>query len=297
MDLTSGRRLSLPFVLRGQRRFAVPLNLSVRQTTLVDVLAGNARELAAQPLPAGLDGHLLCGVVDQGWRTHSVLDDRVMYVVKRDAWHYLAWPGSYEAYLEGRFSAKTRESFARDEARFAEAFGENGGRLGIQDFRTPAEVEAFVRHAAIVSPGYAPGSELRDAAAEGRLHGLVLFAKGAPVAFVCLRAVGDTLQYTGGGERDDFRQWSAGTILHLAALRLLFADGCFRLLDFRPGESEVKRQFANGSLRAATVLQLKRTLFHRLLLGAHALLQRRDEDNTATEAVSEEIQTLLGERA
>ena len=97
---------------------------------------------------------------------------------------------------------------------------------------------------------------------------LVLFAKGAPVAFTCACArVGDTLQYLGGGERDDFRQWSAGTILHLAALRLLFADGCFRLLDFRPGESEVKRQFANGSLRAATVLQLKRTLFHRLLLG------------------------------
>ena len=69
------------------------------------------------------------------------------------------------------------------------------------------------------------------------------------------------------------------------------------MLDFRPGQSEVKRQFANGSLRAATVLQLKRNLFYRLLLGVHALLLRRDEDNTATEAVSEEIQTLLGERA
>lgn len=297
MDHTPGRRLSLPFVFRGQRRFAVPLNLAVRQTTLADVLAGNARELASQAFPAGLDGHLLCGIVDQGWRTHSVLDDRVMYVVKREVWHYLAWPGGYEAYLEGRFSAKTRESFARDEARFVEAFGGDAGQLDIQSFRSSAEVEAFVRHAAIVSPGYAPGSALRDAAAAGSLHGLVLFAKGAPAAFVCLQAVGDALQYMDGGERDDFRQWSAGTILHLAALRQLFTDGRYRCLDFRPGESEVKRQFANGSLRSATVLQLKRNLFHRLLLGAHALLQRRDEDNTATQAVSEEIQTLLGERA
>lgn len=297
MNDSPGRRLSLPFVIGGRRRFAVPLNLAVRQATLADVLAGNARELTNQALPAGLDGHLLCGVVDQGWRTHSVLGDRVMYVVKRDVWHYLAWPGGYEAYLEGRFSAKTRESFARDEARFVEAFGGDEARLDIQAFRTPAEVEAFVRHAAVVSPGYAPGSVLRDAAVEGRLHSMVLFANNAPVAFVCLEAVGDVLQYMAGAERADFRLWSAGSVLHLAALRQLFADGRFRILDFRPGESEVKRQFANGSLRAATVLQLKRNLFHKLLIGGHALLQRRDEDNTATEAVSEEIQTLLGERA
>lgn len=297
MNDSPGRCLSLPFVIGGRRRFAVPLNLAVRQATLADVLAGNARELTTRALPVGLDGHLLCGVVDQGWRTHSMLDDRVMYVVKRDVWHYLAWPGGYEAYLEGRFSAKTRDSFARDEARFVEAFGGDEARLDIQAFSTPAEVEALVRHAAIVSPGHAPGGALRDAAADGRLHGLVLFANGAPAAFVCLAAVGDVLQYITGGERADFRSWSAGSILHLAALRQLFADGRFRMLDFRPGEGEVKRQFANGSLRAATVLQLKRNLFHRLLLGAHALLQRRDEDKTATEAVSEEIQTLLGERA
>lgn len=297
MSHTPGRRLSLPFVFRGQRRFSVPLDLAVCQTTLTDVLAGNARELAVRPLPAGLDGHLLCGVIDQGWRTHSVLDDRVMYVVKRDVWHYLAWPGAYEAYLEGRFSAKTRESFARDEARFVEAFGVDGARLDIQAYCAPGEIETFARYAAIVSPGYAPGSAVRDAAVEGRLHGLVLFAAGAPVAFVCLEAVGETLQYMAGGERDDFRQWSAGTIVHLAALRQLFADGRFRFLDFRPGESEVKRQFANGSLRSAAVLQLKRNPFYRLLLGLHALLQRQSDDNTATQAVSEEIQTLLGERA
>lgn len=298
MNEAQTRRLTLPIVLRGKRLFAVSLNLAVHQTGLADVLAGRARDLVAQPLPAGLDGQLLCGVVDQGWRTYSVLDDRLAYVVRRDVWHYLAWPGSYESFLEGRYSAKTRESFARDEQRFAESFGVDGA-LDVRVYRSPVEIDTFLQLVQPIRSIQVPVAMLRSAAEAGRLHGLVLFARGAPAAFVCLQAQGDTLQYVGAGEHADFRQWSAGTLIHLAAFRRLFADERFRFVDFRPGENEVKRQFSNGSLRSAVVLQLQRTLYNRLVLSTSALQVKSDNGETAVSsaAVNDEIQTLLGELA
>lgn len=289
------RRLLLPFVFRGTRLFAVNLRLKILSPSLADVLEGEALDLQNRALQQGLDGALL-RVVDQGWRTYRKLDDRLAYVVRREAWHYLAWPGSFERYLEGRFSRKTAESFVRDEARFVATFGLEG-KLDLREFSSPEGVDEFIGHARSVLTDRASVTLPIKRLQSVPWFGFVLFADDEPVSTMCVEAEGDMLKYVFAGERHDFHHWSAGSILHLAALRQLFADGRFRMLDFRPGEGEVKRQFANGSLRAATVLQLKRNLFHRLLLGAHALLQRRDEDKTATEAVSEEIQTLLGERA
>ena len=119
------RIFPLPFIVRGKHLFSVPLRLAVSEASLPDVLGGRAaRELAEQSLPSGVDGMLLRCVADPGWRTHTVHDNRIAYVLTRDVWHYLAWAGCYERFLEGRFSAKTRESFERDEARFIDQCGE-----------------------------------------------------------------------------------------------------------------------------------------------------------------------------
>ncbi len=265
--------VSLPFVWRGRRLFAVPLRLAVCEAQLPAVLDGAARQLSEQAMPAGIDGLLLRDVVDEGWRTHAVHDDRIAYVLSRDVWLYLTCAGSYERFLEGRFSVKTRESFARDEARFVDEFGVGGG-LDLRAYRGPAQLAEFRRQvAALGAAGNGPESVPGDAADAARAF--VLFARGEAVAWVCLLAVGEVLHYAGSGEREDFRQWSAGSIVQRHAFGCLFADPAFRYVDFRPGESELKRQFANGAVRSAVVLHLRRSLRNRVLLAAHAFLQRR----------------------
>lgn len=297
MTPPTGRRFQLPFIFRGKRLFSASLRLAVHEAALADVLGGQARELTTQALPVGLDGQLLSGVVDQGWRTCTVLDDRIAYVLSRDVWHYLAWTGCYDRFLEGRFTAKSRESFARDEARFIETFGVAEGRgLDLRVYRSPAEMAEFLRHAALVG-GSVDGASLARAAAQGTAHGFVLFAKGVPAAYLCLEANGEALQYACAGERPDYRQWSAGSIVHLQAFQRLFADVRYRFVDFRPGDNEVKRQFANGSLRSAVVLQVPRTLRNRVLLGLHAMLQRASGNERCAAEVSDEVRTLLASRA
>ena len=133
--------------------------------------------------------------------------------------------------------------------------------------------------------------------AQGLPHGFVLFAKGVPAAYLCLEANGEALQYACAGERPDYRQWSAGSIVHLQAFQRLFADVRYRFVDFRPGDNEVKRQFANGSLRSAVVLQVPRTLRNRVLLGLHAMLQRASGNERCAAEVSDEVRTLLASRA
>jgi len=278
------RIFPLPFIVRGKHLFSVPLRLAVSEASLPDVLGGRAaRELAEQSLPSGVDGMLLRCVADPGWRTHTVHDNRIAYVLTRDVWHYLAWAGCYDRFLEGRFSAKTRESFERDEARFIDQFGRDGagaGRLDLREYSRPGEIAEFRRHAAAIGAtggvSGIPGADIEPgpAAERGELKGFVLFADSMPVACVCLLASGETLQYVCSGERDDFRQWSAGTITHLQAFQRLFADPRYRYVDFRPGESELKRQFANGALRSAVVLNLRPTLRNRLLLAAYGLSSR-----------------------
>ena len=120
---------------------------------------------------------------------------------------------------------------------------------------------------------WSPGVVATTVSAVWRARRLqVVLPDGEPVAALALEAQGEVLHYLCSVEHDDFRQWSAGTVLHLQAIRRVFAEPGLRYLDFRPGECEVKRQFANGALRGATVLCLRRTLRHRLLLKLYGWL-------------------------
>ncbi len=248
--------------------FSVARRVAVRELSLSDVLAGRGSAEPAAGELAGRDGVLVRCMPDRGARTLTLAADRLQYVVAREHWHYLAMAGSFEQYLADRFSEKTRVSFARDEGRFVETFG----RLDLREYRSPDELERFALVAAQVADGAgrAPGA----CAVRSGDDGFALFADGAPVAFLHLRAVGDTVRYCGAGESEAFRQWSAGSVLHVAVLRQLFGDGRFRYLDFLPGDGEIKRQFANGALRCSDILYLRPTLGNRLLLRVHAFLGR-----------------------
>jgi hypothetical protein len=285
--------VSLPFVLRGKHLFSVSLQLAVRDVSLPDALAGGVVDnLPGLVARTDIDGCLLCRVPDPGWRTHTVYDDRIAYVLARDTWHYLSLAGSYEGFLENRYSAKTRESFARDEARFAAQFG---GALDLREYRSLADLAEFAVCAGQL--GGKADADLCRMTDQGVPIGFILFADGAPVACLGLLSQGDTLQYVFAGERDDFRQWSAGVIVHLQAIRRLFADPRNRYLDFRPGDCEVKRQFANGALRSAVVLNLRRTLRNRIVLSMYAFARRlsagREEVDVFPEAIRE-LQAVAG---
>ena len=127
----------------------------------------------------------------------------------------------------------------------------------------------------------------------GELRAFALFADGEPVAALCLQAAGEVLHYLCSAERDDFRPWSAGTVLHLQAIRRVFGEPGFHYMDFRPGECEVKRQFANGALRGAAVLSLRRTLRNRLLLRLYGFLQGSARSPGAQPAAPDEVRELL----
>lgn len=272
-SLSSERLLALPFCVLGKRLFSVRLPLAVHDLSLVDALTG--REHAPlQTLPARSAGRVLCHVPDPGWRTYTVYDDRVTCVLVRDSWHYLSLAGSYEDFLASRYSIKSRESFARDEARFAERCG---GALDLREYRGPAALPEFRRLVGLVEEGRPThadqAAERRRPTAETR--GYVLFAADQPVAWMRLQVVGDVCLYGGAGEAEAFRGDVLATILHLQVIRRLFADQSCRYLDYRPGDGELKRQFANGVLRSAVLVDLRPSLFNRLLLRGLAGERRR----------------------
>lgn len=291
MNSVPERLISLPFVLRGKHLFSMSLRLAVQEASLPDALAGGVADNFSGPVARpDIDGCLLCRVPDPGWRTYTIYDDRISYVLARDTWHYLSLAGSYEGFLENRYSAKTRESFARDEARFAAQFG---GVLDLREYRSLAELAEFAACAGQIG-GKAGEAEaaLSRMTDQGVPTGFVLFADGAPVACLGLVSQGDTLQYVFAAERDDFRHWSAGAILHLQAIRRLFADPRNRYVDFRPGDCEVKRQFANGALRSAVVLNLRRTIRNRIVLSAYAFSRRLSASREQAEVIPEAIREL-----
>ncbi len=272
-SLSSERLLALPFCVLGKRLFSVRLPLAVHDLSLVDALTG--REPAPlQTLPARSAGRVLCHVPDPGWRTYSVYDDRITCVLVRDTWHYLSLAGSYEDFLASRYSIKSRESFARDEARLAERCG---GAIELREYRGVDALPEFQRLVGQID-GARRGpadraAERRRPTAEAR--GYVLFAAEQPLAWMRLQVAGDICLYGGAGEAEAFRGDALATILHLQVIRRLFAEQLCRYLDYRPGDGELKRQFANGVLRSAVLLDLRPGLFNRLLLRGLAGERRR----------------------
>lgn len=274
MSRPTEHTLLLPFVLAGRHLFSVPLRVSVQQASLAQALGGGAGELVRPPLGQG-DGVLVKDLPDPGCRTFTLGEDRVSYVLERDVWRYLALTDSYERFLSARYSPKTQESFAQDEARFREQFG---AELDLREYQSPGEVAEFstlVRQMKAEGVPSAACDEDVDLAAcaqeAGMVHGFILFAHQVPVAYLCLLSQGETLHYVCSGEREEYRQWSVGALVHLNAFRRMFADPRYHYMDFRPGDCKIKRQFSNGALRSATVLHLRRTWRNRLLVWLYSL--------------------------
>jgi len=274
MTRLAQQTIALPIVVAGRELFSISFRVEPIHGSLTDALGGRAAALARPDLPAGGDGVLVTDLPDPGWRTLSLSEDRISYVLRRDVWRYLALTDSYERFLEARYSPKTRDAFVQDEARFCEQFD---GQLDLREYQNPGEVAEFatlvrqMRAEGVPSAACDEEVDLTACADEGVVHGFILFAHRVPVAYLCLLSRGETLQYVCSGEREEYRQWSVGALVHLHAFRRMFADPHYHFIDFRPGDCKIKRQFSNGALRSATMLHLRRTWRNRLLVWLYDL--------------------------
>ena len=107
--------VSLPFVWRGRRLFAVPLRLAVCEAQLPAVLDGAARQLSEQAMPAGIDGLLLRDVVDvDAMCRHYAANDPDFWgkLVRRAGLHGALRPVAYAIeFARGWFDTPVGDAF------------------------------------------------------------------------------------------------------------------------------------------------------------------------------------------
>lgn len=194
---------------------------------------------------------------------------------------YIDMAGTYDAYFE-QFSSKTRSTLRRKLRKFEQA---SGGALDLRAYRTPEEIARFTELAVPLSrrtyqarlldaglpEGPAAHAAMQAMAAADRLRAFLLFLDSQPVAYLYLPVEQETLVYAYLGYDPEHGRLSPGTVLQLAALEQLFAEGRFRYFDFTEGTGDHKRLFSTDSEACASFLMLRPTLANRTLLRALAL--------------------------
>jgi hypothetical protein len=188
----------------------------------------------------------------------------------------------FDAWFAG-LSGNTRSGLKRKEKKLAGA-----GAMRIERYRSPAEVAAFhplarqvaartyqerlLEAALPADDGYL--AEMLALAAAGRAWGWILFVDDRPVAYLWCPEADGIVRYEHVGHDPEWNEWSPGSVLHLAAMRDLFAAGTLAQFDFTEGEGQHKRQLATGGVPCADLLLLRPTLANRALLDALSLFDR-----------------------
>lgn len=257
--------------IAGVERSLVPLVFS-----LEDALTGRIPDIG---LPPDADGvRVLSAPITKIAQIRARWPDLVSGEEHRYPRHSIAMEGSFEDYLT-RFSGKTRATLRKKRRRFEEA---DGGALGLSVHRTPDEIATFLDAALplsrrtyqsrLLDAGLPADEAFRrhalQAAADNQVRAFLLRLGGAPVAYLYLPVVGDTLVYAHLGYAPDYAALSPGTVLQMAALEQLYAERRYRHFDFTEGDGAHKALFATHSVECASFLLLKPTLTNRVLLAA-----------------------------
>lgn len=180
----------------------------------------------------------------------------------------------FDAWFAG-LSGNTRSSLKRKEKKLASA-----GRIEVRRYRSPAEVAAFFPPArqvaaltyqerlldAALPEDEAYRAEMLALAADGNAWGWLLFVDDQPIAYLWCPVADGIVRYEHLGHDPAWNDWSPGSVLHLAAMRDLFANGTLRQFDFTEGEGQHKRQMATGGVECVDLLLLRPTLANRMLL-------------------------------
>ncbi len=261
----------LRFQVGARTLASVPRRLVRVGLSLDAVLADEAPVLPA--LPADADGYL---VTSLPLTAFDGFDPKGLLRMVRQ--RYLRYHADLaigtEAWLAS-LSGSARSGLRRKAKKLAAV---SGGRLDIRAYRTPAEVAVFHPLARAVSATTYQerllGSGLPDDAAhfallagQDRLRAWLLFVDGAPVAYLCCSAEGDSLRYDHVGHDPAHNDLSPGAVLQLEAMRTMFGDR-FARFDFTEGEGQHKRQFATAGTACVDLLLLRPTLANHALIAA-----------------------------
>lgn len=235
----------------------------------------------------GGQGDLPCAGRD-GWLLRSVPKARLPVLEERmKGWlvsvrqdyprHYIAMTsGGFDGWWQG-FSSKTRSTLLRKARRLSEQFD---GGFAVQSYRTTGEIAEFMAIAGALSDrtyqarlmqaglprGEADIADAVAAAAADNIRAFLLFAGGRAIAYLYLPVERDILVYAHLGYDPDFAELSPGTVLHVEAMRMLYAEARFRAFDFTEGDGAHKAQFGRASVACADVLILRPALRNRAAL-------------------------------
>ncbi len=264
----------IPFTVGSRRLLTVERKVATLAFALEDILA---RRVPAVPPMTSVDGlRVLSAPPAAEARLREAMPGFLIGAREEYARYYIDMSVSYDDYL-ARFSGKTRSTLRRKRRKFEKA---GGGDLDLRAYRTPEEIDAFVDLALPLSnrtyqarnlDAGLPAdekwqAEMRDLAGQDRARAFLLFLKGKPVAYLYLPVERDTLIYAYLGYDPDHAGLSPGTVLQMAALESLFAEGRFRYFDFTEGEGAHKALFGTDSEQCASFLMLRPTWSNRLLL-------------------------------
>lgn len=299
IDETAGRVVALPIQFAGRTLGRVRRMLRHMRYSIDDLVEGRASPLP----PPGRDGWFIRSLpVARLPELQSELTGWLVFVRQQYRRHHHPMAGiGFENWWQG-FSAKTRSTLSRKARRLAEQVE---GKVAIRAYRSPDEIRAFMGiagpladrtyQAALLQAGL-PTAETDIAAAvalaeRDDLRCFLLFAGERPVAYLYLPVEKDVLIYGFLGYDPEFAHLSPGTVLHVEAMRQLFAEARFRHFDFTEGDGAHKAQFGRAAVECADVIALRPTLRNRAAL---ALIRTLDGAAKAGKTVLE--RSALGSR-
>jgi hypothetical protein len=274
-------RVALPFRI-GVRTLASASRRLVRvPLSLADALLDSPPVLP--PLLDGADGLLVTSLPVDRLAALDGAKARLLLVRQRYRRSWIDLEQGHDAWWRGR-SAQARSGLGRKARRL--------GGATVRRYADAAEIAAFLPLAQAVArrsyqhrlpdaalpdtPAFAADAVARAAADEAR--GWLLFVDGAPVAYLFCTTenegerdgAGDTLRYDHVGHDPAHAALSPGSVLQLAAVRDLMAEGRFARFDLLEGDGRHKRLFASDGVDCCDVLLLRDTIRNRALAAALA---------------------------
>jgi hypothetical protein len=221
---------------------------------------------------------LLC---EHGWRLGR------SPVCKLDgdrAFHYLALPATFEAYL-GEFRKKQRYNLKRQVRVLSEAF-EN--TVAVSCITRPEDVPALVADVHRVAEKSWKAEELdrsvpeivanpgtlAEVAASGLLRAYVLKVRNEPCAYVIGYQFKHIYHYANIGYDAGLSQYSPGNVLLLLVIQDLIEKAGAQFMNFGITDAEYKRVFGNRHIKDAALLVLRPGLRNALKLGTYSAFQR-----------------------
>lgn len=269
--------MPLNFQIGARTLMAIQRNL-LRVPLSLDDARGEGLP-ALPPLPREAHGYSITSLPEaQLAATVAASGDMIAMVRQRYTRFYAELDGGFDAWFAG-LSPNTRQGVRRKAKKIA---AESGGELDVRRFSTPGELEAFHDIARCISmrtyqerllgSGLPDTPEFLDEmlalAAADRVRAWLLYVAGEPAAYLYCPVAGDTVIYAHVGHDPAFNDWSPGTVLHLEAMRDLFAATRYAKFDFTEGEGQHKRAFATGGVSCVDLLLLRPSLANRVTTAA-----------------------------